>query len=148
MKPKKCTYGKCKNNRRSNGSGGFGLFCKIHSVKVNPTSFLSALYTTIARRTRGDATKRPDLYRGLPIMPKEVFMSWAKNHPDFLRLYKQWVTADFDRRLTPSLNRMNSSRGYTLDNVNWLTNSQNSGLSGSVRQAKNRKAVYELLGVK
>jgi hypothetical protein len=75
-------------------------------------------------------------------------MSWSKNHPDFLRLYKQWKTSDFDRRLTPTVNRMNSSKGYTLDNVEWLTNSQNCGLSGSVRQAKNRQAVYELLGVK
>ena len=75
-------------------------------------------------------------------------MSWSKNHPYFLTLYKQWKTSDFDRRLTPTVNRMNSSKGYTLDNVEWLTNSQNCGLSASVKKAKNKNAIYELLGVK
>lgn len=99
-------------------------------------------------RVKGKSTDRPDLYLGLSILPKDVFLNWARNHPDFLKLYKRWRSSDFDRRLTPVVNRMNSKLGYELNNMEWLTNSQNCGLSGSVMQAKYKKAVYELLGVK
>ena len=98
-------------------------------------------------RVRGKNTHRPDLYVGLPILPKDVFLNWSKNHPDFLVLYKRWVTSGFDRKLTPSVNRMNSNKGYTLGNIEWMTNSQNCGLSGEVRKMKNKKAIYDLLGV-
>ena len=85
---------------------------------------------------------------GKSIVPRDVFYVWAKNNPDFLALYKRWYSSGFDIKLTPSVNRMNSSKGYLLNNMEWITHSQNSGLSGSVRQAKNKKAIYELLGVK
>ncbi len=99
------------------------------------------------RRVQGKDTNRPDLYAGLPILPRDAFVSWAKNHPDFLNLYKQWFTSKFDRRLTPSINRMNSNKGYILGNIEWVTNSQNCGLSGAVRKMKNKKAIYNLLGI-
>ena len=99
------------------------------------------------QRVQGRGTKRPDLYLGLPILPKDVFISWAKNHPDFLTLYKRWFSSGFDRKLTPSVNRMNSNKGYTLDNIQWLTNSQNCGLSGEVVKMKNKKIIYELIGI-
>lgn len=99
------------------------------------------------RRTSGKDTKRPDLYIGKAIMPKDAFLVWSKNHPDFLSLYKRWVTCGFDRKLTPVINRINSSRGYVLGNMEWMTNSQNCGLSSGVRKLKAKKEVYNLLGV-
>jgi len=139
-----CAHKKCKNTRTLNGS----RFCYSHRTKASISGFLSNIYTRMNQRVRGGNTRRPDLYKGLPIMPKNVFLTWSRNHPDFLRLYKQWVTSDFDRRLTPTLNRMNSNKGYTLGNVEWLTNSQNCGLSAGVLRMKARKEIYELLGVK
>lgn len=102
----------------------------------------------MSRRVRGKSTNRPDLYLGLPILPRDVFVNWSKNHPDFLNLYKRWFTSGFYRSLTPTVNRMNSSKGYTLNNIEWMTNSQNCGLSSGVLSAKKKKAIYELLGVK
>ena len=81
-------------------------------------------------------------------MPKDVFLNWAKNHPDFLAMYKRWKSNNFDMKLTPSVNRMDSKRGYVLGNVEWLTHSQNCGLSSEVKRMKQKKAIYELLGVK
>ena len=95
---------------------------------------------TSGSHNRGD-------WLGKPILPRDVFLTWAKNHSDFLSLYKQWLTNGFDRKLTPSVNRMNSHKGYVLGNMEWMTNSQNSGLSSGVRVAKNKKAIYDLLGV-
>jgi hypothetical protein len=128
-------------------SYGTDRFCGNHRKKVTITRFLGTLYLAMSRRVKGRATKRPDLYKGKPILPKDVFLSWAKNHPDFLSLYKQWTMSDYDRKLTPTLNRIHSAKGYTLDNIEWMTNSQNCGLSGAVTRLKNKKMIYDLLGV-
>jgi len=139
---KLCRYKGCKNPAVIRD-----CYCYSHLRKATITRFLSSLYTVMNRRIKGKGTRRPDLYLSKPIMPKDVFMNWAKNHPDFLSLYKQWITCNFDRKLTPTVNRMNPNKGYTLDNVEWLTNSQNCGLSSSVRSLKARKEIYNLLGV-
>jgi len=57
---------------------------------------------------------------------------------------------DFERRLAPSVNRMDSRLGYTLDNMEWMSSGQNSGLSASVLKMKNaeKKMIYKILGVK
>ena len=58
--------------------------------------------------------------------------------------------SDFDIKLAPSVNRMDSNKGYVLGNIEWLTQSQNSALAGTVRKMKNqeKKEIYKLLGVK
>ena len=145
----KCAFKECKKRRLYSNSRQRinGRFCQFHCGKSTINSFLSKIYKYMKGRTNGKCTRRPDLYKGLPIMPIGVFKSWAKNHSDFLNLYKQWVTNNFDRKLTPTVNRVNSSKGYTLDNVEWMTNSQNCGLSGGVKKMNQKKAIYDLLGV-
>jgi hypothetical protein len=89
----------------------------------------------------------PQLYKDKPLIAKEVFLNWAKNHPSFLVLYKRWAMCDFDIKLTPSVNRINSKKGYTLDNMEWVTFSQNCALASAVNKLHQRKEVYNLLGV-
>lgn len=139
---KKCDFKSCKKNAALKQR-----FCYGHVNKVTIDKFLSRAYSWMNSRTRGKNTRRPDLYLGLPILPKDVFINWAKNHPEFLKLYKRWFSNNFDRRLTPTVNRMNPSKGYTLDNIEWMTNSQNCGLSSVVQSMKKKKAIYDLLGM-
>lgn len=138
-----CDFKGCKNPSSPNRD----RFCSYHRVRATTSRFLSRRYVDMKSRVKGKSTKRPDLYKNLSIVPKDVFFNWAKNHPEFLKLYKRWFTSGFDRRFTPTVNRMNSSKGYTLDNMEWLTNSQNCGLSNGVRDMKKKKAIYGLLGI-
>jgi hypothetical protein len=85
---------------------------------------------------------------GKPILPKEIFVEWGTNHPTYLKLYKRWVMSGFDRKLAPSVNRIDSNKGYTLDNIEWMTNSQNCSLAGSVKSYRSKKMIYDILGVK
>lgn len=139
---KLCKYTGCENTANKDA------YCKKHDTKVTIDRFLSNLYSAMKRRvTTGTNTNTPHLYVGKPIMPRDVFMSWAKNHPDFLEMYKRWVSCNFDRKLTPVVNRLDSSKGYVLSNVEWVTNSQNSVMACSVRKMKAKKEIYNLLGV-
>jgi len=93
--------------------------------------------------------KNSKYYLGKSLLAKEVFMTWARNHPDFLKLYKQYFMSKFDRRLAPSVARMDSGRGYSLNNMEWVTASQCSMMANGLMKmnGKKRKAIYDLLGV-
>lgn len=139
---KRCTFEGCKNLKHQRDK-----FCSFHANKATISRSLSHLYSDMKRRVEGKGTHNRGDWAGKPILSKDVFITWSRNHPIFLSLYKQWTMSDFNRKLTPSINRMKSSKGYTLDNMEWMTSSQNSGLAGAVRKVRQRTEIYNLLGV-
>lgn len=110
-----------------------------------PKGFLMRTYRNMQSRVAGIQKKKAHLYKGLAILPRNDFYAWAWDNVDFWRLYKQWAATDFtDRRLTPSINRIDSEKGYTIDNIEWLTHSINSSLGGLSPKRKNTRALIEV----
>jgi hypothetical protein len=145
---KKCTFEGCKNLKKKVDRISKGdRFCSFHTNRATIGRALGRIYSNMKQRVEGRGAHNRGNWKGKPILPKEVFKTWARNHSIFLGLYKQWTMSNFDIKLAPSVNRINSSKGYTLDNMEWMTNSQNSGLSSTVRKMKQRKEIYNLLGV-
>lgn len=150
----KCAIENCDKPRKRYKGHIWSSFCTTHISKCTISAFLGKMYKDMKARVTGTKTgavanRTSHIYIGKPILPRDVFMQWAKNHPDFLTLYKRYVMNDFERRLAPSINRINSRKGYTLDNMEWMTSGQNSGLAGTVTKMKNieKKMIYDLLGV-
>jgi hypothetical protein len=144
-KSKECEFDSC------NAPKSRGKYCSVHRNKSTISSFLSKKYSNMKQRVEGKfahTMKRSTAYVGLPILAREDFYAWAKSAPEFLALYKQWVMCNFDLRLTPVVNRIDSSQGYIVGNMEWITNSQNCGLTSAVRKMKRQQVVYEVLGVK
>jgi len=59
---------------------------------------------------------------------KEDWLSWCytkKNYTKFMSMYNKWVASGFVRKLTPSIDRVNNSGVYTINNLQWLTLSEN-----------------------
>ena len=57
----------------------------------------------------------------------EQYCVWVKDNIDtFDLLYEQWAKSGFDRRLTPSIDRIDNSEGYIASNMRWVTLSENS----------------------
>lgn len=106
--------------RRKHGNG------HTHKYEKTPNGFLMRLYRNMQSRVTGVQAKKAHLYRGLPILPREDFYAWAKAHPDFAQMFEEWKTAGYSRKLTPTVDRINSAEGYTLSNMRWLTHSVNS----------------------
>ena len=64
---------------------------------------------------------------GKELCSRKEYNDWCKkNEKDFLILYKRWKRGGFERKLAPSIDRINNDKGYTIDNIQWLTQSENS----------------------
>jgi hypothetical protein len=99
-----------------------------HKYEKTPNGFIMRLYRNMESRVTGIQWKKAHLYKGKEILPREDFYNWAKPNPKFLTMFKTWTEKGYDRRLTPTVNRINPQKGYTLDNMEWLTHSENSRL--------------------
>ena len=91
-----------------------------------PKGFLVRLYRNMKSRVEGINAERAHLYMGLPIIDKEEFYTWALNHPEFIKLFDTWVKKRYNRKYTPSVDRVDPTLGYTFDNMEWVTASENS----------------------
>lgn len=97
--------------------------------------FLVRCYRNMKSRISGVQKAKYHLYKGLPIIDKDVFYSWSKQNEFFNEQYKKWVSSGYERRQTPSVDRIDSSKGYLLDNMEWVTFSENCR-RGSLNKAK------------
>ena len=94
---------------------------------------LMMTYNNMNRRVRGYIKKH--LYEGLELLSREDFYRFSLCGEDYHKLYEDWVGSDYDRKLSPSIDRIDSSKGYTLDNIQWITHSENSR-KGSLNRHK------------
>lgn len=105
-----------------------------HKYEKTPMGFLVRKYRNMKSRVTGVQKKKYHLYKGLYLLPKQFFYSWSLVNLDFQELWKKWVESGYERRLCPSVDRIDSNKGYTLDNMRWITHSENS--KGGCRSAK------------
>ena len=99
-----------------------------------PNGFLVRLYRNMKSRITGVQKDKFHLYEGKYLLGKEEFYKWAKDNPNFLLLLKEYENSNYDRKLAPSVDRVNSKLGYFIDNMEWVTHSENSR-----RGANNKK---------
>lgn len=79
-------------------------------------------------RVQGIQKREAKFYQGLEILDKFDFYEWSLHHESpYWDLYEAWKASGYTRKLSPSVDRYNPYRGYTLDNMRWTTHSINSG---------------------
>jgi hypothetical protein len=100
------------------------LDAKKYEKTIN--GFLVRLYRNMKSRTSGIQKLKYHLYEGKELLDKQIFYQWAKSSKVFKKLYKKWVESNYDRKLTPSVDRINPKEGYKLSNMEWVTHSENS----------------------
>lgn len=121
---------KCKNinqreYRKSNNNQSTRLYEKTKK------GYLVRTYRNMLSRVSGVLESKSHLYEGLSILDKECFYRWSETDENFNKLFGAWEKSGYDTRLSPSIDRIDSSAGYSLDNMRWLTHGENSRL-GSV----------------
>jgi len=88
--------------------------------------FLVRCYRNMKSRINGVQKAKFHLYEGKYLMDKLDFYNYSLNNKAFNKLFDIWEKSNYDTKLTPSLDRVNSEIGYKLDNVEWVTHSENS----------------------
>lgn len=87
--------------------------------------FLVRTYRNMLSRVSGVTKSKNHLYLGLEILDKKTFYEWSLQNNDFKELFTYWLMCNCERKYTPSIDRVDSKKGYTLDNIQWITFSEN-----------------------
>lgn len=101
-------------------------FVKAQGYERTKKGFLMRLYRNMKSRVTGVQRQKFHLYAGCQLLPKEEFYRWALESPKFHQLFSDWELNSYDRKLTPSVDRVDSDIGYVLENMEWVTHSENS----------------------
>lgn len=127
-----CRLERQRARRRESGNADTAKYEK------SKKGFLMRAYRNMKSRVTGIQQAKFHLYEGKKLLPKDQFYEWALNSRDFHRLFQAWEASGHDRKLTPSVDRIDSSHGYWLWNMEWVTHSENSrrGAVSKVRQCR------------
>jgi hypothetical protein len=88
--------------------------------------FLMRLYRNMKSRIGGVQKQKYHLYEGKELLSRDEFYEWAKSNATFLKLFHEYKNNDFNRKLAPSVDRIDSSKGYEISNMEFVTHSENS----------------------
>lgn len=94
----------------------------------NPDRFRYHTYQGI--KTRCTMKKRSDgthnSYYGREYLTKKEWEQWCEESAGtFFSLWNNWAESGYKRGLTPSIDRIDNSKGYILGNLQWLTTEGN-----------------------
>lgn len=106
----------------------------------NFTLIWTRRYADMKARVDGRSTNHSHSF-GQDLLSKEEFEEWCVSQPHFtifLVIYMDWVRSDFNMMLSPSIDRVDSTKGYTADNMQWMTFIENC--------EKNNKDPIDFLG--
>lgn len=105
----------------------------IKKYEKTARGYLMRTYRNMQSRVAGIQKKKAHLYQGLPLLDRSTFYDWSLRNDAFLLLHTCYVQSGFIMKLAPSIDRIDSSRGYVLENMRWITHSENSR-NGSLRR--------------
>lgn len=124
---KDCVYARQKVQVRESGNSAHRKYA------MTEKGFLVRTYSNMLGRVNGLVKSKRHLYFGLEILSREDFYNWSLNNPDFKKLIDVYRESGYDRKLAPSIDRIDSSKGYILGNIRWLTHSENSSIGSKNR---------------
>jgi len=114
----------------------------ISTLKYEKTikGFLVRLYRNMKSRIDGVQKEKKHLYCGKELMSKEDFYEFSLKNDTFFELFKEYEQSGYLRKLAPSIDRIDSSKGYFVGNIEFVTMSENSR-----RSAGNRKKTKNII---
>lgn len=114
-----------------------------HRYERTKKGKLMRIYRNMRSRVEGVQKQKHHLYDGKPLVSRDAFYEWAMR-PDsgFHELYDNWVSSEYDRALAPTVDRIDPERGYSFDNMEWVTHSENSRRGGYWRPSEHGLTQY------
>jgi hypothetical protein len=100
------------------------LACRKYE-RYNRRGFLMRAYRNMQSRIMGIQHRKRHLYEGKELLARDAFYEWSFFSEDFHRLFDEWTASGHERRLCPSVDRIDSRLGYELSNMRWVTFTEN-----------------------
>lgn len=91
--------------------------------KYSPKWHLLQKYSAMKARVSGYGHS---FYKHLPLLSKDEFLHWAINNKKFLKLFEEYKSMDMKRKYAPSIDRIDTTKGYIVGNLQFITVSENS----------------------
>jgi len=85
---------------------------------VKPVNVLKRIYLEQSRKDRRENIDPPNY-------TQEQLIQRFINDPKYIVLYNNWVDSGFQKSLKPSIDRIDSSKGYSINNIQIMTWSEN-----------------------
>lgn len=93
--------------------------------KYYPEFYLRTRYTEIKQRCSNPNNSTAKYYNGKIYCTKNEFLSKFLNDKTFNKLFIEWQKSGFQYKYAPSVDRIDVTLDYTIDNIQFLTHSQN-----------------------
>lgn len=120
-KCKTCTKKDTSENARKTGYD-------TKRYRENLTRLFKHKYSMMKQRVLGRSRNNYSVI-GKPMMSKEEFLNWCYSKESmnvFFPIYNDWVKNGYQKRNSPSIDRIRNKEGYILGNLQWLTQQKNS----------------------
>ena len=121
-------HGICKNCVNLNQRNYRKITCNSNTHKYEKTipGFLMREYRNMQSRIMGIQKNKAHLYKGKELLTRTAFYEWANGSPEFHSLFNIYEKSGYMMKLCPTVDRIDSSAGYSLENMEWVTHSENS----------------------
>ena len=123
MLEKQCT--KCKEllplsafSKDQTKADGLQSWCKLCQNERRRDFSYKGQAARMYRHQQGNSKQRG---HRPPTYSCEEFVSWCLSNPDYIRLHNAWKATGYPVQLTPSADRLDDTKGYSLDNIQLLT---------------------------
>lgn len=114
---------KCKECCKRYARGKDTRVSDMARYRGNPTRYLKHKYYGIRARCGGSGH---DSYRGREALSAEEWEDFCREtYAQFIEMYTAWQKGGYDRRLAPSIDRIDNNGGYTRGNIQWLAMAEN-----------------------
>jgi len=120
---KECTKERINNYRYSNPEKDKEK--DRYRIRENFNYIFLHRYAGIKNRVKVRSTRNYKVY-GMPMCSKEEFFNWCeKNINVFKKIHKKWKENNYQLKFSPSIDRIDNNKGYLVENMQWLTQSEN-----------------------
>lgn len=118
--------------------------CCLYKQKRNYNFkfFLTTRYTVLKQRCINKKGIGAKSYFGRAYCTKKEFLDKFLCDEKLKEMYKHWQLNNFERKLCPSVDRIDNKRGYEITNIQFLT----TGTNSSKDQYKRVTKVFDMKG--